>query len=368
LRAFGKISNGSALKVKRRSFWKEPVTDALKNRLLRCDGGNRAMPIETRMWEIDGVTLKPTRASQIDQEKLLQGWLEDDISVLDANLLIIGREITTDLGDRLDLLAVGPTGELVIIELKKGCTPREVIAQVLGYTAWAARLTYDEISAITQAYLETSLTEAFRVAFGDELPELINQSQRMIVVAAGLDPYVERSIRYLSEGWSVDINAVFFHCIESSDGRRWLLRSWLEEPSEVEIRSKSRGWTASTIDELRQMSVENQAEEVFDLMLEWALGWNLKPWPAAQKLSFRGVFPDGRRRRVWGVYPQWGTEPGYIVTDISTERIADYFEISEAKIQAVLPQPLEDCNWATPMSAEDFGRLAELLNESWIGR
>jgi len=37
------------------------------------------------------------------------------------------------LGGRIDLLAIAPDGALVIIEIKRGRTPREVVAQALDY-------------------------------------------------------------------------------------------------------------------------------------------------------------------------------------------------------------------------------------------
>lgn len=320
------------------------------------------MPVETRLWEIDGGRLNPTEASSLDAEELLQGWLQEDIGIIDSALLVIGKEVTTDLGDRLDLLAIDSVGQLVVVELKKSQTPRDVVAQVLGYTAWVSDLSYEEINAITRDYLDRELEDAFEETFGESLPELINETQRMIVVASGLDAHVERSLRYLSEKWGVDINAVFFSCLEGSDGRQYLVRSWLEEPSEVERRkTKSGRATASTLDQLREMAAERGAEEEFDLAVDLANRCELTFWRHLRKLNFYGDFPNGRKLKVFGVCPDWMTESRRLCMDMHVDRIAQFFDISEDDLESVLPPPHEKCSWARLMSAEDIERFAELV-------
>jgi hypothetical protein len=39
-------------------------------------------------------------------------------------------------GGRIDLLAIAPDGALVLIELNRNRTPREVVAQSLDYAGW----------------------------------------------------------------------------------------------------------------------------------------------------------------------------------------------------------------------------------------
>jgi len=323
------------------------------------------MPLETRMWEIDGTELKKTDLISLAKEEMLHEWVQTDIGIIDPDLLVIGKEVMTDLGERLDLLAIDPAGQLVVIELKRGRTPRDVVAQVLGYTAWAAELSYERISDIARSYLDTDLADAFEKAFDKELPELINQTQRMIVAATELDPYVERSLRYLSEEWAVNINAVFFCCLQSTDGRQWLVRSWLEEPSEVERRREtSRGWTASTMDELRARAKEKGAETEFDLLLKLAEKWELTPYRAANKVSLHGKFEDGKRRKILGIYPGMSPEAGRIAVETPVDRMAKYFGIPEDQVEALLPEPLHDYHWARPMSSDDIERLAKAIGDA----
>ncbi len=56
--------------------------------------------------------------------------------------------VQTSYGHKIDILAMNGNGELVIIELKRGKTYREVVAQGIDYATWVKNLTYDEINTI----------------------------------------------------------------------------------------------------------------------------------------------------------------------------------------------------------------------------
>jgi RecB family endonuclease NucS len=45
--------------------------------------------------------------------------------------MLIGRQENTGHGGRIDLVALAPDASLVLIELKRDKTPREVVAQAL---------------------------------------------------------------------------------------------------------------------------------------------------------------------------------------------------------------------------------------------
>jgi hypothetical protein len=47
--------------------------------------------------------------------------------------MLIGRQEDTGFGGRVDLLAVAPDGAVVLVELKRDRTPREVVAQAVDY-------------------------------------------------------------------------------------------------------------------------------------------------------------------------------------------------------------------------------------------
>ena len=60
-----------------------------------------------RLWEITpDQKLAELNRNQISLEERLEDWLENDISVLDRNLLVIGRQVSTDFGGAIDLLCL----------------------------------------------------------------------------------------------------------------------------------------------------------------------------------------------------------------------------------------------------------------------
>jgi len=171
------------------------------------------LPEQIRFWEIqDGDKLVEYRQSSLDLEARLEVWLERDISILAPDLLVIGRQVDTDFGGVIDLLCLNERGDLTIVELKRDKTPREVTAQVLDYASWVADLASDRISAIANNYLKDAgpLEAAFARRFDGQLPDSLNESHTMIIVASQIDPSSERIIKYLSESHGVSINAATF--------------------------------------------------------------------------------------------------------------------------------------------------------------
>ena len=204
------------------------------------------MPVEIGIWRIDQ-GLETIRFKELEQESVLQQIIAEDISVVDSRLLVIGREVSTAFGGRVDVLAIDASGNLAVIELKRNRTPREIVAQILDYGSWVRNLTADEIAEgfidyqirFLQAGAPKSINEAFQEQFA-AVPDSLNSSHQLIIVAGSLDPSTERIVNYLREDYRVEINAVFFRVFED-DERRYLTRAWLREPvgPSMEVTSRS---------------------------------------------------------------------------------------------------------------------------------
>jgi len=88
--------------------------------------------------------LEKVKTDSIDFEKDLENWLENSPNVLldedEGSVIWIGRQVTAAVGGSgfyPDLVGIDASGDLVMVELKKGKTPREVIAQIMEYTVAA---------------------------------------------------------------------------------------------------------------------------------------------------------------------------------------------------------------------------------------
>jgi len=197
------------------------------------------MAFEMMLWKVAGTTLQPILISGLEREQRLEDWIAADPSILGMELAIIGRQVQTGFGGKIDLLALDPDGNCVALELKRGRTPREVVAQVLDYGSWIKDLGYGELEQITQQCRQKSLAAVFEESFGAAIPETVNASHNLIVVASELDDSSERIITYLSEEHSVSINAVFFSFFRDGPSE-FLGRAWLKDPMETVERSESR--------------------------------------------------------------------------------------------------------------------------------
>lgn len=191
----------------------------------------------TSLYGIVGDKLRPATRKPLNKESLIEDWVAADPSLLGLDALIIGRQVPTDHGKFIDLLAMDATGALVIIELKKDRTPREIVAQVLDYASWVRTLTTPEIYERAEKFLNKRLVTAYREHFGEMIPEQLNASHSMLIVASELDPASRRIVEYLSEEHGVAINTVFFNVFEAN-GQEWLTTDFLLDQEEVEERSE----------------------------------------------------------------------------------------------------------------------------------
>lgn len=194
------------------------------------------------LWERKGQELIEVARHRVDREERLEEWIEKDVRILGLDLLIIGRQVQSPFRGRIDLIALDSRGAVVVIELKRDRSPRDVVAQVLDYASWVRTLTTRDVLDISDKYkkLPEGLARAFFNRFNTELPEDLNTSHRMVIVASELDDASERIVQYLSSAHSLNINVVFFNCF-AREGIELLGRSWLMDPQEVEERSEGRG-------------------------------------------------------------------------------------------------------------------------------
>ena len=88
------------------------------------------MPIQHAIWQVGAQPL-PLTNSKLPSEQLLEDMIVSEPRILSNEWMLIGRQEITTFGGRIDLLAIAPDGSLVLIELKRDRTPREIVAQAL---------------------------------------------------------------------------------------------------------------------------------------------------------------------------------------------------------------------------------------------
>ena len=190
------------------------------------------MSVSHTVWSLS--EKKPLEAASLTDEKELELLLRDNIEILNRGWLVIGNQVKTDAGKVIDILCIDHDGAMVVVELKKDLTPREVTAQVIDYAASVSKMTAEEIAQLYLSFTggNETLNAAFQKKFGTVLDEdTINHKVKMVIVAAKMDNGTERIIRFLRETYGVDINILFFRIFQCG-GERLISRAWFEEDLE----------------------------------------------------------------------------------------------------------------------------------------
>jgi len=182
------------------------------------------------------ISVKRTRLANEDQ---LQAWIAANPRLIGLEILVLGREISTDFGGRIDVLGLDREGNTVVIECKRDRTPRDIIAQVLDYASWIAHLSTRQMHEIANVKLGKPLESAFRERFGAELPEALNESHSLVIVAGEFDASSRRIVEYLAEVHDIAINTAFFSVFEHN-GEMLLTTDWLLDQEEVTQRAESK--------------------------------------------------------------------------------------------------------------------------------
>ena len=198
------------------------------------------MPLELGIWRIDS-NLQRMQISSLELESRLEDILHQDITIAAPNWMVIGRQVPTDYGKFIDLIAIDPDGNLVVLELKRDKTYRDIVAQALDYGSWIRELRNEDIARIFEEFnkkyhperSDTSINDAFCQRFSvKELPDELNESHELVIVASSLDDSTERIVQYLADEYDVRINAIFFRVFKDGE-REYLSRVWLNDPTTV---------------------------------------------------------------------------------------------------------------------------------------
>ncbi len=205
------------------------------------------MGTEIRTWQIDQGSLKPINSKLKDNGRTepydLEPWIQSNPEILSLDISIIGRQVTSKSGP-IDLLAIDSSGNLVVIELKRDRLPREALAQAIDYASDVATWSVGKISEVCTSNTGKTLEEIFEEQFPDiELESInINSTQRILLVGFSIEASLERMIEWLSDGYSVNINAIVLSYIKTFGGDEILMRTSIisEELEQERVKKKKK--------------------------------------------------------------------------------------------------------------------------------
>ena len=145
--------------------------------------------------------LTPVRFKDLElKEKFdIEVWVRKNPEILGENLLIVSEQMLLPSGRQPDLLALDKSGNLVIIELKKDDSGKDVYWQAITYAANFSEFSYSDIIDMYEKYLENlghpNPNPKDKIEeFIEEDIEKINQKQRLILVSKEFHPDVLRAV------------------------------------------------------------------------------------------------------------------------------------------------------------------------------
>lgn len=154
------------------------------------------------------VEKKTFKSLGLDEHHNLQEWIAKEPSSLGEDLLIIQKEFDgfADTKERLDLLAIDKSGNLVIIENKLDDSGRDVTWQAIKYASYCSSLSKSDVVEIYQKYLnDQCLKESAAENLSDffdnrDLKDVdinVGNGQRIFFVAANFRKEVTSSVMWL---------------------------------------------------------------------------------------------------------------------------------------------------------------------------
>ena len=184
------------------------------------------MPI----FRLEDTTLDRAQRTNIEREEDLEDWFENSpwALVQDKPPLWIGRQTSARTEGRTifpDLLGVNSDGSLVVVEFKRGRTPREVVAQLLEYAAWAHELSKEEIREQAEIYFDTRhgfQEKTFDEVFCDEfetseVPSL-NERLRLFIVVEEVPAAVFSVCQFLRTLYRIDVSCIRVSMFRTESG------------------------------------------------------------------------------------------------------------------------------------------------------
>lgn len=164
------------------------------------------------------IKLKPTSYSE---NKLLerfdiQEWIDNNSSILGDDYLIIGKEVILPSNVRLDLLVIDKNANLVIIELKRDDSGKDIEWQAIKYASYCAGFTDTEIYNIYDNYLKNKniyesakdkIKDFLEIDNDKEFLDKLNKEQKIILVSRQFHSDVASAVLWLRD-YGVDISCL----------------------------------------------------------------------------------------------------------------------------------------------------------------
>lgn len=177
------------------------------------------MPIS----EMDQGSLLPFKRQAISSgvyEAAIEALLWENLDELTGdNLFRVTSQATLPSGGHPDVLALDPTGRVVVIEVKRD-VDRNQVAQALEYAGWARTTSLDALAAMYHGGRQMFRDQWTEFTSTDP-PTVVRDDRRLVLVARSFDQRTAEALEFLLQNrLPVQLLKVAFYV--DDNGRRFL--------------------------------------------------------------------------------------------------------------------------------------------------
>ncbi len=315
---------------------------------------------EIGIWHITQNQPQRMQRSNVNLEKHLEDWIENDPSLVQQGLIIVGRQVHC-AGGYIDLLAIDPYAQSwVVIEIKRGNIRRETLMQAVDYAASVHTMSKNTLRNTVDGYLQARGSSLKRLTddstIDSELFAEADREMKICVVGTGRDDGLERMVDFLVRKYNMSISLVEFDVFSNENGGMSLVRQLNETDAPIAV-SQSSKQPETDLERLFALADQNRIGPAFRKIFNVATKHGL--FPRTYKWSIMYTPPQNKTRCcvVAWVKPKSGKLRAYAIP----ETIAEFFPIREREVKQIIG-PYEE-RLMTLDDASNFERAMDQLFE-----
>lgn len=309
------------------------------------------------LWQIASQGPIALEAAEIELEKHLEEWIEQDPHMVETGLEIVGRQLRTE-GGLLDLLGIDLQGRWVVIEIKPAALYRETFAQALDYAACIAQTPIENLGPTVDEYLRrrdgdrartlaSILDERGVTRSRGDTPE--ESGVRICLVGTALHVHLRRVASFLSERTELPIHAVTFQVFALASGERILIR----ELSETELAPEPAIKVEAVLKRADRSGTGDALRKIHSVATN--LGLHPRPWKTSIMYA-----PQLNRTRC--LFTVWADPKltGKVRIYMASEAVEEFFGIKAAQVTRAVG--FEGWGEVDPAEVDSLlGRIKSLL-------
>jgi hypothetical protein len=237
-------------------------------------------------------SIAPVTFADDHAEERIQSWADLNPALINDGqpMISLGREILTQHGHAVDNLFIDVDGVLVAAEMKRGKSPRDVVAQMVDYAAFVSRLEWEDLDRLCRKRQGLELSKCFAQTFGHPLITNAKPKHRLLIVAESFDPRtIDAAVYLLNSG--VPLILVEFKLFKLGAENLVQVNAVLGEfpkpgqPSDIEAASAANdgyaAWLLSSIGQTLPKIAEAQGWPLQHRVGKQAVPFNSAEWPIA---------------------------------------------------------------------------------------